>query len=381
MDINARINWQPGMEISSELLRGWYHDVDQQQQIAIRAALGSVRVGLLPGAEFNNQGMFVRNTFEMPRFRCRALLSSGQILDIDEPVRMVIPMLYGTVYYLTVSMGSGVRTFEREGAPYVCPNYEYGIHTLEEISDDMLPVVRFKASEGMLNYDPDFIPPTLQLTGDERFKDYIARYIEQLETISNHPNMDPDLGRQTITRYILYLRCFNLKNNTSDFVMLTEELVQALDFIVMSAVDESHRVEIQQPDFNDIQQWLEWVSDYFRTSLSLLDFVERKDDTIDIEALKAQIIAELYDKLYRELHDKLLVEIKEQLTEELAENLQNILVEYINNTMRPALAEQLHDQLSASLYDKLYQDLYDALFAALNIPRVVEEEDTFMPLI
>lgn len=381
MDINARINWQPGMEISSELLRGWYQDLDQQQKIVVRAALGGMRAGLLPGAEFNSQGMFVRNTFEMPRFRCRALLSSGQLLDIDEPVRIVIPMLYGTVYYLTVSMGSGVRNFEREGAPYVSPSYEYAIHSLDEISDDMLPVARFKASDGMLTHDADYIPPTLQLTGDERFKDYIARYVEQLEAIRSHPNMDPDLGRQTMTRYILYLRCLSLRSNTSDFVMLTEEMVKALEFFVMSAVDESRRVAMQQPDFNDIQQWLEWVGDYFRTSLSLLEFVERKDNTIDIEALKAQIMSELYDKLYRELHDKLLDEIKEQLTDELVGKLQDILVGYINNTLRPELAEQLHTQLSASLYDKLYQDLYDALFAALNIPRPVQEEDTFMPLI
>ena len=381
MDINARINWQPGMELNTETIRGWYHDQDMLQQTAIRAALGGLKAGLLPGAEFNNQGSFVRNTFEIPHFRCTALLSSGQLLDIDEPVRIVIPMLYGTAYYLTVSISEKQRYFEREGVPYVCPNYEYAIHALNELTDTMLPVVRFKTSEGMLNFDSSFIPPTMFLTGDERFKEYIDRFAEQIDAIGKHPNMDPELGRQTMMRYSLALHCYNLKNSTVDFVQLTEDMVKAVDFFVMSAVDESERMEIRQSDLYDIQQWLEWVSDYFRTALSLLEHIQCKDNSIDLEALKAQIIEELYEKLYNELYEKLLREVKEQLAEELADRLQTALTEYVMNTLQPLLAEQLYGQLSESLYDKLYKDLYDALFGALNVPNVAAEEDTFMPLI
>ena len=50
MDLNSKINWLPGMEITSQTFIGLEEKLDFQQQIAIRAALGSTRMGLLPGA-------------------------------------------------------------------------------------------------------------------------------------------------------------------------------------------------------------------------------------------------------------------------------------------------------------------------------------------
>ena len=107
MDINAKINWTPGMEITAQTFIGLDENLDFRQQLAIRAALSGQRMGLLPGAEFSCNGKFVKNKFEVERLRCLAVLPSGRLIHPDEEVAVPIPMLYGTEYYLTIGIGEG----------------------------------------------------------------------------------------------------------------------------------------------------------------------------------------------------------------------------------------------------------------------------------
>ena len=91
MDLNSRINWLPGMEITAQTFIGLEEKLDFQQQIAIRAALGSTQMGMLPGTELSCKGVFVKNTFEVESLRCMALLPSGKIVDADEKAVIPIP--------------------------------------------------------------------------------------------------------------------------------------------------------------------------------------------------------------------------------------------------------------------------------------------------
>ena len=50
MDIDARINWMPGMELTAQTFKELDRNLDFRQQVAVRAALGGQRLGLLPGA-------------------------------------------------------------------------------------------------------------------------------------------------------------------------------------------------------------------------------------------------------------------------------------------------------------------------------------------
>ena len=95
MDLNSKINWLPGMEITAQTFIGLEEKLDFQQRIAIRAALGSTRMGMLPGATLNCEGIFVKNTYEIERLQCMALLPSGRIVDADEQAVVSIPMLFG----------------------------------------------------------------------------------------------------------------------------------------------------------------------------------------------------------------------------------------------------------------------------------------------
>ena len=102
MDINERINWMPGMELTAETFSGIEEHWDFRQRIAIRTALGSNHMGLVPGAPFSCKGTFVKNRFEVTGLQFMALLPSGKIVNADEDIQVSIPMLFGDKYYLTV---------------------------------------------------------------------------------------------------------------------------------------------------------------------------------------------------------------------------------------------------------------------------------------
>ena len=368
------------MEMTAKTFAGMNRHIDMQQQVAIQAALGNTRIGLLPGAAFDNRGVFVRNTYEMEHFRCTALLPSGRIIDADEQAIVTIPLLYGHEYYLTVGFGEGGTEFEKEGVPYVRPKYEYRINTLEEIEGkDMMPVARFTAEEGVFSIDPEFIPPTLQLIGNERFKTYIEKYVERLETIASHPHLTDEYGKRAMLHYLFMMKSYNMRTLTSEFMQLSQEIAQAISYYIMAP--HTNDDSIPTPTQYDVERWLKWMDTYLMSAISVLEETEPKDTTIDMEELKAQIKAELYEKMRPELHDSLLAEVKEELGAELGKSLSDTLRDYMENTLKPALYAQIREELPPNIYQTLYDKLYDALYGALYVPVETTEEATYIPMI
>ena len=367
-----------GMAITAQTFKELYRDLDFHQQVAVRAALGGSRLGLLPGAEFSCNGVFVKNTYEIERFRCLAVLPSGSILNADEKVTVTIPMLFGDTYYLTVAFGQEERTFEREGVPYVCSQKVYAIHSLEELSlEDLMPVARFKVSEGVFSVDADFIPPCLLLDADERFKQYGQAYSERLEAIASHANMEEGEGKRAMLRYLFLLKGYQWDGGVREFIQLTQEIAQAVDYYIVRPHTETP-VEVPVPTQYDIQRWLQWLSNYLYGAVSILDGVVLEDKTIDYEALLAQAKAELYEKLNPELREQLLLQIKEELRTELQQKLSDSLMEFINGSLRNTLHDSLAGELDPSLHEKLYTELYEQLYNALYVPD--EEEAAFYPV-
>ena len=379
LDVNSRINWMPGMELTTQTFTSLSEELDFRQQMALRAALGSNRMGLLPGAPFLNSGLFAKNKFEMARLRCLAVLPSGRLLDVDESVSVAIPMLYGDTYYLAVSLGGSHVEFEKEGIPYVRPQYEYNISTLEEVAaSDCLPVVRFHAENGVFSIDPDFIPPCLLLSENPGFQSYTDRYIERLQVLVSHANLEAGEGKRALLRYLFRLKGYGLQNSLQDYLLFLQEIVQAVDYYIVTPHLEEPP-SILQPNLCDVQQWMSWADNYLGGAASILDTVVLEDNTIDYEALLAQAKKELYEQLNPELYRKLLLQIKEELNEELGQRLTLGLTAYIDDTLKPTLKEALGKELYDQLFDKLYRDLYDQLYKALYVPPVEEEE--FMPMI
>ena len=400
MDINARINWMPGMEITAQTFQGMAEHWDFRQRLALRAALGSNRMGLIPGAPFSCSGIFVKNQFEIDHFLCMALLPSGRIVNADEDVLVTIPMLFGDRYYLTVGFGDEKTEFEKEGVPFVRPHYVYAINTLEEVEQgDLFPLMRFHVNDGVFAVDNDFIPPCLLLTEDNRVQTYINQYIERLKLLSTHTNFADGEGKRALLRYVFMLKSYNMQNNMQDFILLTQEIAQAIDYYIVTP-NREQPIEVPVPSQIDIQVWLKWLDDYLAGAAVILDGVVLEDNTIDYEALLAQAKAELYDKLHPELIEKLLADMKAELQTEIKQQTET-LTTYINETLKNAIMEELSTemdnrttaftesmtqkfdemgrQIHDSLYERLYFELFENLFNALYVPEPEEKE--FIPLI
>ncbi len=397
MDLNSRINWTPGMEITAQTFLGMEEKLSLQQRIAIRAALGSTRLGMLPEAILSCDGTFVKNAFEIEHLQCTALLPSGRIVDANEQVAITIPMLFGDRYYLTIGLGETNTEFEKEGVAYVRPHYEYALQTREEVETaDVMPLIRFSVKEGIFSIDADYIPPCLLMTSDPRFAEYVEKYASQLTIISSHHNLEEGDGKRALLHYLFIMKGYSQKNSVHDFVMLLQEIVQAINYYIITPNTEQS-VEIPEPSQVDVQLWLDWFWNYLTGAVAILDKVVLVDNTIDYDALLKQAKQELYAQLHEELIVKLLSETREELLKLVREELQNslaqqtqILTDYINNTMKPDLLEQmqtslkhslsiLEDDLSEKIYERLYEELFEHLFNALYVPE--PEDEKFVPLI
>lgn len=379
MDINATINWKPGLELTSQTFIGWEQRLDYRQRVALRAALGNHHMGLLPDAEFACKGMFVKNKLEISTLRCMAVLPSGRIVDVNEPVAIPIPMLYGSEYYLTVGYGSGQTEFESEDVPYRRPQYNYSIMAMDEmLQADVFPVMRFSVKEGVFSIDEQYLPPCLLLSSDARFQTSIASFTGAIAALAAHANLEESDGKRMLLRYLFLLRGYRMQQSVYEFVQLTEEIAQAIDYYIVSPHSENP-MQIPIPEPRDIRKWLEWFADYLNAASSILDGVVLEDNTIDYEALLAQAKKELYERLNPELYEKLLLQIKDELREELAQHLQQNLTDYINNVFRPELEQSLGKQLYDDLFEQLYLKLFDNLFNALYVPE--PEEKQFVPQI
>jgi hypothetical protein len=367
------------MELTAQTFRQLYQNLDFHQQVAVRAALGGSRLGLLPGAPFGCNGVFVKNSYEVERFQCLAVLPSGRVLSADEKVSLPIPMLFGDQYYLTVGYGTGERSFEVEGVPYVCAPRVFAIHSLEELDkEDIFPVARFSVSNGVFAADPAFIPPCLLLSADERLAAFGTDYMEKLQALASHANLEKGEGKRAILHYLFLLKGYQWNGGVKEFIQLTQEIAQAIDYYIVSPHQESP-VAIPAPSPYDIQLWLQWLSDYLTGASTILDGVVLEDHSIDYEALLAQAKAELYERLNPELREALLLQIKEELREELHQKLSDALMEYINGSLRTTLHDTLSGELDPSLHDRLYAELYEQLYNALYVPE--EEAEAFTPMI
>ena len=367
------------MELTAETLRAMDANLDFRQQIAVKAALGSARLGLLPETDFSCKGIFVKNTFEVDSLRCSAILASGRILSIDEEVVLQIPMLYGNEYYLTAAFGEGQKAYEVEGVGYTRPQYAFAFHPLADLpTEDLFPLVRFKVSDGVFSVDEAFIPPCLLLAADRRFSEYASGYIGKLEQLSQHGSMEDGEGKRAILRYLFFLKGFNWESTVHEFVQLTQEIAQAIDYYIVVPHTEK-RIEIPTPNQYDIQKWLQWMDEYLTGAISIMDTVVLEDHTIDYDALLAQAKKELYDQLSPELYQRLLGKIKDELRAELSQKLTDSLQEFLSKTVRPDLYSTLNAALNETLYEKLYLELFEHLFNALYIPENDDRE--FVPII
>lgn len=379
MDINARIKWQPGMQLTSTTFSNLDENLEIRQQAAVRAANG-VRFGRLPETEFKADGVFVQGTFEISQLKCLALLPTGCLISPDEPVSVRFPRLADGYAYLTVSLGNEIVEYEKEGVPYIRHAYNYEILPQSEVMNSLyvIPVARFRIEQSRCTIDNDFICPCLMFAADEKLLAWRDTFVDLTEDIANHANLKEGDGKQTMLRYLFRLRAFNHRQTLDDFLQLLAELSQAITYFIVNANGkESH--EVGEANLHDVELWLTKVKQHFVDARHILDGVELIDDTIDFEALKAQLKEEIYAMLQPELQQHIDQSVQ-ALRDDLNQKLSDALREYIDGTFRRQLEEALKVSLTDALRNDLYDSLYRALYDALFVPQA-NEDDGFMPLI
>lgn len=396
LDVNARINWIPGMEISANTFLGLTEQWDFRQQLALQAALGSNRTGLIPNAPFHCKAVFVNNQLEMENLQCMALLPSGRIVNAIENVQLPIPMLSGSRYYLTIGFDDGYTEFEKEGVPFVRPRYAYAFLTREEVEKaDVFPLMRLQVDDGAIALDQDYIPPSLLLTGNEAITSYLSTIISNLSTITSHQNLAEGEGKRSLRQYLFKLKSLNMGCTLNDFILLTHEIANAVDYYIVTP-NREQPIEIPMPSLIDIQKWLQWLCNYLKEASIVLDGVVLEDNSIDFEALLEQAKRELYERLNPELTTLITESIRTE-----TERIRNDLDTYINGTLKPEMQQELHTDLNTqfstlsaqitqrfddlseevrkSLYKKLYPELFEDLYNALYVPE--QEDKNALPLI
>lgn len=303
MNVNARIDWQTGMEITAQTFTKFDENIVYRQQVASRIMNGN-RFGLIPFSKFDCQAGFVKNTLEIERLSCMALLPSGKVLHIDEKVVVPIPMLYGEEYFLACGFGEKSVGFDIETVPFVQPEYVFGIYSLAELEgSDLFPIMKFKVDDGIFSFDKEYIPPCLCLAGDTRFFTYLQRLADEAAALGKHPNLEAGEGKRALMHYAFRLKNYTGINLVSDFIGLTQEMAQAIDYYVVAPNTETG-IAIKAYNAYDPVAWLQWLEMYMHGTVTILDKVVLEDHSIDFDALKAQIKAELYEQLRPELYNE-----------------------------------------------------------------------------
>lgn len=366
------------MELTAQTFVEMDGRISAKQKIALAIAASDGTIGILPDSEFKYDGVFVRNTFEIEHFRCTALLPGGDIVDADESVAVTIPMLYGDTYYLAVGLGDEVIDFECKGVSLTHPTYTYSICTLDELAgSNRLPVVRFKAKDGVLSVDTDYIVPQTNAVNNKHVEDYIKAYITNMEKITTHPNLVDGDGKQMLLRYLFRVKKLRPTIHTTKLIELFEDIASAIDYFIITPNGESKEMPV--PNLMDIREYLEWLSNYMEAAIAVLDKVVLEDNSIDYDMLKEQIKAEIYERLNPELYERLISDLKTNLRTELSETLTSTLKHYFADEMKPEIHDALSEELRGQLRETLYTSLYDALYNALYVPE--EEEEEYIPTI
>ncbi len=380
MNINSRIDWEAGMSISAQTFVELDENLARRQQAVNRAVNGN-QFGLIPFTEFDNRGGFVRNKLEIEHLACMALLPSGKILHIDEKVVISVPLVYGDEYYLACGFGESETVFDVKTVPFRRPEYTYGIYTLKELEGtDLFPVMKFKVNDGVFLIDDTYIPPCLHLSSESRFRSYLEQLAEKVALLGEHANLESGEGKLAFQRYAYRLKKYDTNQRTYHFAQLTCEIAQAVDYYIVSPHTDTP-VAIPPYSEYDIVNWLNWLLGYLHSAETILDKVVLEDHSIDFDELKAQVKAELYERLYPELYERLYAELKPKLYAEISEELMAKLTDYIETRFKSELHDLLSGELSEELSEQLYERLYDSLYNALYVPTEKEEQEEFVPLI
>lgn len=371
MDINAKINWKSGMSLTSEVLSAIEEGLAARRSAMLRAGTAGAW-GILPASQFSCRAMFVNGTVEVKMEDCVALLPSGELLHVNDEASVPVGHLEDGIWYFCVGFGEGSDTFEKKGVPYLRPKYAYRICQAEEISDE-LPLLRLVVGGGNISMDRNFILPSLLLSADERYAEWLQKMGDVLDAIAVHPHLEEGEPKRSFLHLKFLTGGYDRDCGVRDYMRFIHEAVMAVGFYIRPDQEMPGPFRVCDP-----QLYLQTCYDYFTAAIRKLDATVPEDHSIDIDALKEQIRSEVYAKVKEELDrqtEARIAEVSDKLRSGLEESLRGFMEKEFRPALEKQLSEELSEKLQKNLHDRLYQELYQALF----VPE--KEEETYTPII
>lgn len=372
MDVNSRINWAPGMELTSDTFKELDDNLHLRRILSFRVSSGN-QYGVLPDTEFHADGVFSKGCFEVERLECTAILPSGEIINVNEPFSVPLKSLQPGEYLLCVGLGEKNVTFEKNNVQYIRPEYISVILGKEDIDGkDLMPVAKFIVKDGVCNVDRDYLPPCFTIKGSARIQEFRQKAETLLRGIIEHANMPEGDGKATLIRCLYRLKALKEGADIEAVISLAEKMSGAADYFIVRKY-EGEKAARPLVERYDIVSGLAAVESYLELAVKVLDETPLEDDSIDYDKLKAEITSELHSKLVPELTESLKATLLETLNGSIEEKLSAALKDYLDGTFRAQLEESLKLTLSEELRTSLYESLYKALYDALYVKEEVVE--------
>lgn len=378
MDVNARINWVPGMELSSKTFLALDGNLHHRRVLSFRIAAGG-NYGIIPGTAFSADGIFAKGNFEIPLLECTAVLPSGEMICMSEPLVTPMPRLAPGEYFLCVSFGEGDVEYERDGIGYIRPEYVSGVYRMDELEGaDVFPVMKFVVSDGTCSVIPTYVPPCFSMASLPVFAEFAGKVDELLLKVIEHVNMPAGDGKASLLRCRFELGLLKEDSVVSALISTVGKICGNIDYFVFPLLKDGKKPSAPKVSNLDVAEGFRDVISYLKAALAVLDATPLVDDSIDYDRMKAEITADLYARVMPELTESLSAKLRETLNGDIREKLSAALKDYLDGTFRreveASLKTTLSEELRSSLYDSLYKALYDALF----VPEQVETQ-VFIP--
>lgn len=366
------------MQLTAETLNTLFASFYERQLVAVRS-VNIGRIGVMPGYANRVRGVFVRDTIEVEIHDLMAVLPSGIIANIDETAVVKVPLLYGDTYYFTVKVSDALVSFESNGVPFVRNEYSFAISSFDEmVASSSFPLIRFNVKDGVFSIDDQYIIPCLATECDPRIVGRVGEIADCLRTLAGHPNIADGALRPSLLGLAFRLDGYCVGDRrVSDLVLTTREVASAINYFIVHPNNQEAEAPME-PSFFDIDRWFVWLKDYIDGASTILDGVVVEKEEIDLEAIKQELRAEIYDHIQPDL-ERMVNERVDNLSDALQSRIEDVLKDYVNGKVLVELRDSLRLQLDADLRSSLYADLYQALYAVLFVPK--EEEDAFVPLI
>lgn len=385
MNYNAKINWQPGQEITASTLHIMESTHDMRQRVALQLAMGAGVRGIISGTELSCKPVFVGKEIEITGMKMTALLPSGNILSIDEdPVIKIDKEKIESLIeddndkqkvYLTVALSDEQIEYEIEDQQFLKPLLLFTFCNKEEVEQsDCMPIARLIIEEGSLSIDSEYILPAISVSSIPQLVE-LKQYLQQKYVeLTSHNNLETSDLKAFLTQLVCQPSSLGAGLQTNCFM---EGVSQTIGVILtyLEGYVNSHQLSEERKDIPVLQQvsilsidtFISNIKEVIEAVSTALDICIVEDHSIDYDKLKEDLKAEILEIVQPEMEEKIVAlrtEMHDQLIEELDQRL-HTAIENMMEELRSKLHNELRDDLYSSLYNALYTALHDALYQPL----------------